>query len=109
MVSPYVIHHNPRYWPDPERFDPDRFRPERRDARPKFAYIPFGGGPRSCIGGNFAMLEMQIIVTMVLQSFDLRLGQETPVARAGILPVRPKGGLQIGKAALRKRVWHAVM
>lgn len=95
MVSPYVMHRNPRYWPDPERLDPDRFRPELREARPKFAYIPFGGGPRNCIGANFAMMEMQIIVTMLVQNFDLRLAQAEPVESEAIISVRPRGGIRL--------------
>ncbi len=65
MISPYVMHRNPRYWPDPEVFDPERHTPEMKESRPKFAYIPFGGGPRNCIGSNFAMMELQLVVAMV--------------------------------------------
>lgn len=94
MVSPHVMHQNPRYWEDPMRFDPDRFAPETRDRRPKFAYIPFGGGPRSCIGSNFAMMEMQIAITSLLQAFDLQLAQTTPVEREAVISIRPKDGIQ---------------
>lgn len=94
MVSPHVMHQNPRYWEDPERFDPDRFSPEARERRSKFAYIPFGGGPRSCIGSNFAMMEMQIAITTLLQAFDLEIAQTEPVEREAVISIRPKGGIQ---------------
>lgn len=94
MVSPHVMHQNPRYWDTPTRFDPDRFAPEARDRRPKFAYIPFGGGPRSCIGSNFAMMEMQIAITSLLQSFDLELAETGPVEREAVISIRPKNGIR---------------
>ena len=94
MVSPYVIHRNPRYWPDPERLDPMRFAPEQQEKRPKFAYIPFAGGPRNCIGMHFAMMEMQIAVTMMLQAFRTKLAPQSPIEREAILSIRPKNGIQ---------------
>ena len=94
MVSPYVIHRNPRYWPEPERLDPMRFSPEQKEKRPKFAYIPFAGGPRNCIGMNFAMMEMQLVVTMVLQAFQTKMTPQPPIEREAILSIRPKHGIQ---------------
>ncbi len=94
MVSPYVIHRNPRYWPDPDKFDPSRFLPEQQDQRPKFSYIAFGGGPRSCIGGNFAMMEMQIVITMLLQAFYLDLAPQPPIEREAVISIRPKQGIR---------------
>jgi cytochrome P450 len=94
MVSPFVIHRNPRYWPDPERLDPMRFSPEQQENRPKFAYIPFAGGPRNCIGQNFAMMEMQIVITMMLQAFRTSLAPQPPIEREAILSIRPKDGIQ---------------
>lgn len=101
MVSPYVMHRNPRFWPDPERLDPDRFAPGVREARPKFAYIPFGGGPRNCIGSNFAMMEMQIILSGLVQNFDMEVAQNEPVEREAIISVRPRNGIAF-RAAPRK-------
>lgn len=94
MVSPFVIHRNPRYWPDPERLDPMRFAPEQRENRPKFAYIPFAGGPRNCIGMNFAMMELQIVVTMMTQAFHTKMVPQPPIEREAILSIRPKNGIQ---------------
>ncbi len=71
MVSPYVLHHDPQNWPDPERFDPDRFLPENVKNRPAYAYMPFGGGPRLCIGQQFALQEMQFLLAMLVHRFDL--------------------------------------
>jgi len=71
VVSPYVTHRLPGLWEDPETFDPDRFLPERSQGRPRFAYFPFSGGPRQCIGASMAMLEAQMIVAMAAQRYRL--------------------------------------
>lgn len=99
MISPYVIHRNPRYWPNPERFDPQRHAPEMKERRPKFAYIPFGGGPRNCIGANFAMMELQLVVAMALQRFRLRVAEGEKVEREAMVSIRPKGGIDFTIAA----------
>jgi len=69
LVSPYVLHHDPASWPDPERFYPDRFQPERVKERHPYAFLPFGGGPRLCIGNQFALMEMQVLLAVLLQRF----------------------------------------
>jgi cytochrome P450 len=95
ILSAYVVQRSPAVWPDPERFDPDRFRPDRSAARHRFGYFPFGGGPRQCVGGSFAMLEMPVVIAMLLQRYRLRLvpGQDIrPVAR---LSVRPNGPVRM--------------
>jgi cytochrome P450 len=71
IVSPYITHRHPAFWEDPESFDPLRFTPERRARRPPLAYLPFGGGPRQCIGSDLAIMEMQMIVAAVAQTFRL--------------------------------------
>jgi cytochrome P450 len=73
LLSPFVTHRHPDFWEEPNRFDPERFTPERSAARPRFAYFPFGGGPRSCIGSWFAAVTMQLVVAMVGQRFALAL------------------------------------
>lgn len=93
IISPYTIHHHPDYWPDPDRFDPDRFAPGQAEQRPRFAYIPFGGGPRRCIGDRLAQLEMQLITAMVTQRFRLRLVEGHSVAAVGRVTIRPRHGM----------------
>lgn len=94
--SPYIIHHDPRWYPDPERFDPERFTPERFASLPACAWIPFGAGARACIGQAFAMLEMTLIVATVLQRVSLSLapGQSDPEPLA-LFSLRPQGGLKM--------------
>lgn len=93
IISPYTIHHHPAYWPNPDQFDPDRFAPNQAEKRPRFAYIPFGGGPRLCIGDRLAQLEMQLITAMVTQRFRLRLVDGHPVEPVGRVTIRPRHGM----------------
>jgi cytochrome P450 len=71
VLSPWVTHRHPRFWDDPERFDPERFSPEREAARHRYAYFPFGGGPRACIGSYFSMLESVLVTAQVARAFRL--------------------------------------
>ena len=71
MLSQWVIHRSSRWYDDPDRFDPDRWKPERRSRRPRFAYFPFGGGPRHCIGKAFSLLEAKLILAEVCSRYDL--------------------------------------
>lgn len=91
-VCPYVLHRNPRLWDNPEGFDPDRFAPDRAQERPRYAYLPFGGGPRTCIGNHFAMMEAQIILAMVVREHALDLVPEHPVVVDPCITLRPKHG-----------------
>jgi cytochrome P450 len=93
IISPYAIHHHPDYWPNPDRFDPDRFAPDQADRRPRFAYIPFGGGPRLCIGDRLAQLEMQLITAMITQRFRLCLVEGHQVQAVGRVTIRPRDGM----------------
>ena len=92
-ASPYVTHRHPAFWPDPERFDPERFAPEVASRRPRFAYFPFSGGPRLCIGETFALVEAQIVVAMVMQRYRLGLLPGHVVVPQVHLTLRPRGGL----------------
>ena len=71
IISPFVVNRHPAFWTDPAGFDPDRFREELRGVQHHFAYIPFGGGPRVCIGRNFALMEIQLVVSSVVQRFRM--------------------------------------
>jgi len=71
MLSQWVVHRSPRWYDDPEAFDPSRWAPERRSRRPRFAYFPFGGGPRHCIGKAFSLLEAKLILAEVCSRYDL--------------------------------------
>ncbi len=100
FVIPFVIHRRPTLWPDPERFDPDRFAGDREAARPRFAYIPFGGGPRRCIGNQFAMLEAQLIVAAIAQRFRIELVPGQTIRPEPLITLRPTPGI---RARVRKR------
>lgn len=89
-LSQYVTHRHPAFWDDPERFDPERFRPERAAGRPRYAYFPFGGGPRACVGAGFAMMEAQLILAMLVQAFRLELVPGQQVAPRPGITLRPR-------------------
>ncbi len=89
LLSPYVTHRHLACWEEPERFDPDRFLPARAASRPAFAYFPFGGGPRRCIGSGLATVELQVIVALVAQRYRLGLVPGAHVVPAAGLTLRP--------------------
>jgi cytochrome P450 len=95
VVCPYVTHRHPNVWEAPEAFDPDRFDPERVARRPKYAYFPFLGGPHLCIGNEFALLEMRLVVGTVLQRFDLELLPGPAVRPRATLAIRPSDPLRM--------------
>ncbi|QOY85347.1 cytochrome P450 [Paludibaculum fermentans] len=94
-VSPWVTHRSPTLWADPERFDPDRFRGESRAVQPKFAYFPFGGGPRVCIGERFAWLEGVLVLAAIGQRWRFELDPAQPVEPQPLLTLRPKHGIKV--------------
>jgi len=93
IISPYVVHRHPDFWQAPELFSPERFEPEREGKRHRFAYIPFGGGPRLCIGSGFAAVEAHLIMAMITQQFWLELAPKTQVQVDALVTLRPKEGL----------------
>jgi cytochrome P450 len=92
-LSPYVLHRHPDYWTHPDTFDPERFVPGRTDGRPRFAYFPFGGGPRQCIGQSMALVEAQLVLATVLGRCRLRPTSARPVEAEALATLRPRGGL----------------
>ena len=100
FVIPFVIHRRPKLWPEPDRFDPERFAPEHESVRPRFAYIPFGGGPRGCIGNQFAMLEAQLIVATIAQRYRIDLLPDQAIRPEPLITLRPTPGI---RATISKR------
>lgn len=96
LFSPFAIHHNEMYFPDPLTFQPERFENDLLKNIPQFAYIPFGGGPRGCVGNHFAMLEMVIALCMIGQQYRLRLTPgHPPIEMEPLMTLRPKNGIQV--------------
>ena len=95
IMSPYLMQRDARFYPDPERFDPDRWTPEFRAALPKFAYFPFGGGPRQCIGESFAWMELVLLVATIAQQYRLRLVPGHPVVPQPLITLRAKHGMRM--------------
>jgi cytochrome P450 len=102
IVSQWVTHRDARWWPEPERFDPRRFAdvaPALQPARPKFAYFPFGGGSRVCIGEGFAWMEGVLVLATIARTWRLRLTSDEPVQPQAVITLRPRGGIAMTLAA----------
>jgi cytochrome P450 len=100
IMSPYVVHRDPRWFPDPDRFVPGRWTPEFTAALPKLAYFPFGAGARQCIGESFAWMEMILLVATIAQRWELSLVPGHPVVPQPLITLRAKHGM---KMIARKR------
>ncbi len=95
MICQYVTHHDPRWYPDPFRFDPERWTPEAQEMRPKFAYYPFGSGPRVCIGEGFAWMEGILLLATLAQQWQMRLVPGHAVVMKPVVTLRPRHGMQM--------------
>jgi cytochrome P450 len=93
LIVPWMLHRKPSLWERPDRFEPERFSAERAAARPRFTYLPFGAGPRICIGAAFAMEEGILILATIAQRYRLRLKPGHPVEPQGLITIRPRYGL----------------
>jgi cytochrome P450 len=95
VMSPWIMHRDPRFFEHPEQFNPDRWAGDATQHLPKFAYFPFGGGPRLCIGASFAMMEANLLLAVVAQRFQLRLVPGHPVAAMPSITLRPRHGMRM--------------
>jgi len=95
-INVFGMHRRPDVFPDPLVFDPDRFLPEREAALPRYAYLPFGAGPRTCIGLNFAMTEILVALTLILQRFQIKLAIDPATVRADpSVTLQPRPGVPV--------------
>ncbi len=94
-MSPWILHRDPRFFEQPEQFNPDRWTAEAVQRLPKFAYFPFGGGPRLCIGASFAVMEANLLLAAIAQRFRLRLVPGHPVATLPSITLRPRHGMRM--------------
>jgi cytochrome P450 len=95
LMSQYVLHHDPRFFEEPEKFNPDRWTKEMRSKLPKFAYFPFGGGPRSCVGEPFAWMEGTLIIARIASRWKLELHGRERVEMLPRITLRPKNGIRM--------------
>jgi len=95
IMSPWIVHRDARYYPNPERFEPDRWTPAFKAAMPPFAYFPFGGGPRRCIGESFAWMELVLVVAALAQRWRFELVANHPVVPQPLVTLRAKYGMQM--------------
>jgi cytochrome P450 len=95
LMSQYLMHHDPRYFPEPERFDPERWNPQEKAKRPRFSYFPFGGGVRSCIGETFAWTEGILVIATIARRWKMRIMPGHPIVLQPLVTLRPKYGMQM--------------
>jgi cytochrome P450 len=95
IVYVYGAHHAPRYWQNPENFDTERFTKENEKQRTPFTYLPFGAGPRGCIGGNYAMLQILMILSDLLRKYDFQLAPGQTIEARPMVILRPKHGIRM--------------
>jgi cytochrome P450 len=93
VMSQWLLQHDPRFFKDPMRFDPDRWGTEGCQKLPRFAYFPFGGGPRQCIGAGFAMMEAVLLLSTIATQFKLRHIEQSPIIPVPSFTLRPKYGI----------------
>ena len=94
-ILPWVLHRHRTLWDDPDRFDPERFSQERSATRPRFAYLPFGGGPRTCIGAQLALTEVSLLVATMAQRYWLKLVPGQDIVLLHRVTLRPRGGIRM--------------
>jgi len=100
VLGQFLTHRHPEFWEGPDQFRPERLLGEAPANRPRFAYFPFVGGPRVCIGSQFAMIEAQLVLATVIQRYEMDLVADHPVVPDPTFTLRPKYGV---KVTLRER------
>ena len=109
IVFVYGAHHAAKYWQSPETFDPERFTKANEKLQPPFTYLPFGGGPRGCIGGNYAMLQILMIMSVLLRKYDFQLAPEQTIEARPMVILRPKHGIRMTFTEANAREQQAVL
>ncbi|MGZ8367096.1 MAG: cytochrome P450, partial [Nitrospira sp.] len=109
FISPWTLHHNSRWFPDPNRFDPERFSEEAIRTRPAFTYIPFGAGGRRCLGESFAELEGLLILATIAAKVRLRLVDGQTIRPEPVMTLRPDGPVQMIVQGIRIPAPHPVV
>jgi cytochrome P450 len=107
IVFVYGAHHAPKYWQNPELFDPERFTKANEKLQPPFTYLPFGGGPRGCIGGNYAMLQILMILSVLLRRYDFQLSPDQTIEARPMVILRPRHGIRMTFTDAGARDHHA--
>ena len=103
LLSQYVMHRDTRFYTEPERFDPERWTPQAREARPQYAYFPFGGGPRRCIGEGFAWMEGILLIATLAQKWRLHLVPGHPVEPQPLVTLRTKYGMKMSLEKVKRQ------
>jgi cytochrome P450 len=109
IVFVYGAHHAPRFWQDPENFNPERFTKANEKLHTPFTYLPFGGGPRGCIGGNYAMLQILMILGALLRRYDFQLSPGQRIEARPMVILRPKHGIRMTFAQAIARDRYAIV
>ena len=100
-MSQWIMHRDPRFFPSPEQFDPGRWFEEPTQRLQRFAYFPFGGGPRYCVGASFAMMEATLLLAAIAQRFRLRMVPGHNVVPVPSITLRPKYGIKMSLHQIR--------
>jgi cytochrome P450 len=95
MLSQWLVHHNPAFWPNPDSFRPERFAVNNRETIPRYAFFPFGGGPRACIASQFALTEAQLILACIAQQYRLRIVKNHRVIPQPLVTLRARYGIKV--------------